>query len=113
MNDADKNRKILNSFTGEIKNGHHQIQGFSGDYNEAFTFWEERKITDAVLRSQKEVAAELKKFRDASASPEERERLQYLLSHIDFLSPFADSWKQAHQLHVLIQDALKLKRGGQ
>jgi hypothetical protein len=39
LNDTDRDRLILCSFTGEIKDGHHQINEYSGDYSEAFRFW--------------------------------------------------------------------------
>lgn len=113
MTDMDKNRLILDSFTGEIKDGHHQVQAFSGDYSEAFTFWSNNKISDEVLNSQKAVAQTLRELTDKADSLKEKERLEYLTKHIEFLSPFAESWRLAMEIHKNLQEALKLKRAGQ
>ena len=113
MTDTDKSRGILNSFTGEIKDGHHQIQAFSGDYSEAFTFWSDREITEEMLQSQKTIGRKLRALTESSSSPKERERMEYLTSHVEFLSPFAESWRQAIKLHKLLQEALELKKGGE
>jgi len=109
---TDRDRKLLCTFTGEVRDGHAVQQEFSGDYGEAFEFWRDFQIPPAVIASQKEVAAALRELGGAAASPTEKERLGYLMGHVEFLVPYADAWILAHRLHLVLQAALDLKQKG-
>jgi hypothetical protein len=107
---ADRDRKLLSTFTGEIKDGHAATHEFSGDYNEAFTFWNNYEPAPSVVESQKQVAAALRHITDEAASPAEKERLEYLTRHVEFLVPYAEAWTLAHRLHLVLQAAAELKK---
>jgi hypothetical protein len=112
LDECDRERQLLCSFTGQIKDGHHQIHEYSGDYNEAFQFWNGYEPASEVKASQAMVARALRELSDAAASPLERERLEYLTRHIEFLVPYADSWSLAWRLQQLLTKARDLKRQG-
>jgi hypothetical protein len=112
LNDTDRDRLILCSFTGEIKDGHHQIHEYSGDYSEAFRFWLDYAPTAEVMKSQAMVAANLRQLTAAASSPAERERLNYLARFVEFLTPYSESWLLSSRLHNLLQQALELKKQG-
>lgn len=111
LDETDRDRRILCSFTGEIKDGHHQIHEYSGDYNEAFQFWNGYEPPQAIKDTQKEVAAALRALTDSAAGLE-RERLNYLARHVEFLVPYAESWSLAFRLHQVLQQAAELKKQG-
>jgi hypothetical protein len=113
LDDTDRDRLILCSFTGEIKDGHHQIKEYSGDYSEAFRFWLGYDPPAEVMKSQAKVAANLRQLTAAASSPAERERLNYLARFVEFLVPYSESWVLASRLHQLLQQALELKKQGQ
>jgi hypothetical protein len=109
LDDADRERRLLCSFTGEIKDGHHQIHGYSGDYNEAFQFWNGYEPHQEVKQSQAEVARQLRALTDFLTGAE-AEQLNYLTRHIEFLVPYAESWSLAFHLHQVLQKAAELKK---
>ena len=109
---ADRDRKLLCTFSGEVRDGHAVQQEFTGDYDEAFEFWRDFQIRPALIASQKEVAAAMRELFGAAASPIEKERLAYLAGHVEFLVPYADAWMLAHRLHLVLQAALDLKQKG-
>jgi hypothetical protein len=110
--DLSADGRILCSFTGEIKNGHHQIQAYSGDYDEAFQFWNGYEPPQKVKDSQARVAVQLRALTEAAQSPAERERLNYLTRHVEFLVPYSESWSLAFHLNQKLQQAKELKRQG-
>jgi hypothetical protein len=112
LEETDRERRILCSFTGEIKDGHHQIHEYSGDYNEAFQFWNGYEPSAEVRKSQVEVAKALRELTEAASSSAERERLDYLARHVEFLVPYSESWSLAYHLHQVLQQALELKKQG-
>jgi len=112
LNETDRDRRILGSFTGEIKDGHYQIHEYSGDYDEAFQFWNGYEPPAEVKQSQAEVARSLRALTDAASSPAERERLNYLARHVEFLVPYAESWSLASHLHQVLQQAAELRKQG-
>jgi len=112
LDDTDRDRLILCSFTGEIKDGHHQINEYSGDYSEAFRFWLGYDPPAEVMKSQAKVAANLRQLTAAASSPVERERLNYLARFVEFLTPYSESWVLSSRLHNLLQQALELKKQG-
>ena len=61
--------------------------------------------------SQKQVAEELRALA-APATTAEGERLNYLTRHIEFLTPYAESWSLAYHLHQVLQQAVELKKAG-
>ncbi len=112
LDETDRDRLILCSFTGEIKDGHHEIHQFSGDYSEAFQFWLEYDPPPEVLKSQAKVAASLRELTAAASSADERERLNYLAKFVEFLTPYSESWILSSRLHKILQKALELKKHG-
>jgi hypothetical protein len=112
LDDNDRERKILCTWTGKMKDGHSEIHDFSGDYSDAFSFWEDHVPTDDVLKSQAEVARQLRALTDAASSPAEHERLNYLTRFVEFLTPYSESWTLAHNLHLKLQKAGDLKKAG-
>ena len=111
LNQTDRDRRILCSFTGEVKDDHHQIHEYSGDYDEAFQFWNGYEPPAEIKISQKQVAQELRAL-TAAATTAEGERLNYLTRHIEFLTPYAESWSLAYRLHQVLQQAVELKKSG-
>jgi hypothetical protein len=113
LNDTDEKRLILDSWTGEIKDGHHQIHEYSGDYDEAFQFWNGYEPPEEVKKSQAEVARQLRDLTNSASSPAERERMNYLARHVEFLVPYSDSWSYAYHIDLHLKKALELKRKGE
>jgi hypothetical protein len=109
---ADRDRKLLCTWAGEIKDGHAVTREYSGDYSEAFTFWNDYEPEAATLQSQKEVAESLRSIADTAATPLERERLDYLARHVEFLVPYSEAWILAHRIHRILKEAGELKRDG-
>ena len=112
LEDTDRDRLILCSGTGKLKDGRAETHDFSGEYAEAFSFWEDHVPTDAVMKSQAEVARQLRALTDAASSPAEHERLNYLTRFVEFLTPYSESWTLAHNLHLKLQKAGDLKKAG-
>jgi len=109
LEDTDRDRLILCTWTGQIKNGHSEIQDYSGDYGEAFVFWTHHEPAASVKQSQAEVARQLRALTDAASSPAESERLNYLTRFVEFLAPYSESWSLAQRLHLKLQQASELK----
>ena len=112
LDETDRDRRILCSATGEIKNGRQQTHEYSGDYDEGFQFWNGYEPSAAVKASGAEVARALGALADAASSSAERERLDYVARHVEFLGPYAESWSVAWRLHQVLQRALDLKTKG-
>ncbi|MBS1871981.1 MAG: hypothetical protein JSU00_02115 [Acidobacteria bacterium] len=112
LTDTDKEQKLLCTGTKEVKDGHVVQHEFSGDYNEAFTFWNDYEPDPAIVVSQQQVAVALRDLANAAASPTEKERLEYLTRHVEFLVPYAAAWTGAHRLHAILGKAAELKKGG-
>jgi len=109
---ADRDRKLLSTWTGKIKDGHAETQEYSGDYTEGFTFWNQYEPDPAVVASQKEVAAALRRIANAAASPAEAERLEYITRHIEFMVHYTEAWTLAHRIHGVLGAAGELKKKG-
>jgi len=109
---TDRDRLILNSFTGKIVDGHHQIHEYSGDYDEAFEFWRGYVPPEEVRVSQAKVAQQLRALTENASSSAERERLDYLARYVEFLVPYSESWILAAGLHKVLQQAQELKQNG-
>jgi hypothetical protein len=112
LTDADKNRKLLATGSDEKKDGHVVQREYSGDYNEAFTFWNDYEPEPKVVASQREVAAAMRGIAGAAQSPLERERLEYLARHVEFMVPYTDAWITAHRMHAVLKAAGELKEAG-
>jgi hypothetical protein len=112
LEDSDRNRKLLSTFTGNYKNGHAEIREFSGDYSEAFEYWRNFEPSPEVMASQKQVAAALRSLANAASSPYEKERLEYLTGHVEFLTPYSQAWTLAHRLHKILTEAGEMKKAG-
>jgi hypothetical protein len=110
LEDTDRERLILCSWTGKIEDGHSEIHEYSGDYDEAFQFWNDYEPTDSVKKSQAEVAQRLRALADSALSAAERERLNYLTRFVEFLTPYSESWSLAFRLNQKLQKAGELKK---
>jgi hypothetical protein len=110
LEDTDHDRLVLCSWTGEIKNGHSEVHEYTGDYDEAFQFWNGYEPPESVRKSQAEVAQQLRALTDSASSPAERERLNYLTRFIEFLTPYSESWSLALHLNQKLQKASELKK---
>ncbi|HMD85676.1 MAG TPA: hypothetical protein VKO18_13360 [Terriglobia bacterium] len=110
LEDTDRDRLILCTWTGQIKDGHSETNEFSGDYDEAFQFWDDQKPSESIMKSQAEVGRQLRALADAASSPAERERLNYLARFVEFLTPYSESWLLAQRLHLKLQKASELKK---
>jgi len=110
LEDTDRDRLILCSWTGQIKDGHSEIHEYSGDYDEAFQFWNGYEPSEDVKKSQTEVAKQLRALTDSASSPGERERLNYLTRFVEFLTPYSQSWSLAAHLSQKLQKASELKK---
>ncbi|MGO9272669.1 MAG: hypothetical protein ACLQOO_20945 [Terriglobia bacterium] len=122
---TDRDRLILCSFTGKIEKGHHEIHEFTGDYDEAFQFWNELPKTgrrrhgahgyeppEEVKASQLAVARDVRALADNASSAAERERLDYFARYLEFLTPYSESWSLALHLNQVLQQAQALKKQG-
>jgi hypothetical protein len=110
LEDTDRDRLILCSWTGQIKNGHSETNEYSGDYNEAFQFWMDHEPTESVKKSQAEVARRFRELTNAASSPAEHERLNYLTRFMEFIVPYSETWSLAHHLNLKLQQANELKK---
>jgi hypothetical protein len=110
LEDTDRDRLILCSWTGQVKDGHSEIHEYSGDYDEAFQFWNGYDIPDSVKNSQAEVGQQLRALADSASSPAERERLNYLTRFVEFLTPYCESWSLAFRLNQKLHQASELKK---
>ena len=110
LEDTDRDRLILCSWTGQVKDGHSEIHEYSGDYDEAFQFWNGYDVPDSVKNSQAEVGQQLRALTDSASSPAERERLNYLTRFVEFLTPYSESWSLALCLNQKLQKASELKK---
>jgi hypothetical protein len=110
LEDTDRDRLILCSWTGQIKNGHSEIDEYAGDYSEGFRFWLDHDPSESVKTSQAEVGRQLRALTDAASSPAERERLNYLTRFVEFLTPYAETWSLARQLNLKLEQASALKK---
>jgi hypothetical protein len=110
LEETDRDRLILCSWTGEMKDGHSEIHEFTGDYDEAFQFWNDYDVPENVKKSQAELAQQLRALADSASSPAEHERLNYLTRFVEFLTPYSESWSLAHRLNQKLQEASELKK---
>jgi hypothetical protein len=110
LEDTDRDRLILCSWTGQMENGHSQINEYGGDYSEGFQFWMHHKPSESVTKSQAEVARQLRALTAAATSPAEHERLNYLTRFVEFLVPYCETWDLAQSLHLKLQHASELKK---
>jgi hypothetical protein len=106
---ADKDRTLLSTGTFETKDGHTVTHEFSGDYSEAFTFWNNYEPAPGIVASQKLAAAALSQLTQQAASPQERERLAYLAGHVEFLVPYTEAWTLAHRIQKVLDTKSKDK----
>lgn len=111
LNETDRDRRILCTFTGEIKDGRHQTHEYAGDYNEAFNYWNGYEPEKEVTESQKKVAEQLRAL-TAPAGTAEGERLNHITRHIEFLVPYSEAWSAAFALHKVLEKAAALKKDG-
>ena len=110
LEDTDRDRLILSSWTGEIKDGHSEIHEYTGDYDEAFQFWSGYEPADSIKKSQAEVARALRDLTATATSPGEHERLNYLTRFIEFLTPYSESWSLAFHLNEKLTQATDLRK---
>ena len=109
---VDRERLILCSFTATIENGHHQTHEYTGDYDEAFQFWNGYEAPHEIKTSQAEVARDLRALAENASSQAEGERLDYFARYVEFLVPYSESWSLAFRQHQVLQQAQDLKKQG-
>jgi len=112
LEDTGRDRLILCSWTGRIKDGHHEIHEYTGDYDEAFEFWRGYEPPESTKRSQAEVARQLRGLAAAASSAAERERLGYLAGFVELLTPYSESWSLAFRLSEKLKEATALRKQG-
>ena len=112
LTDADQGHKLLSTYSGEVSGGHAVQHEFSGDYDEAFMYWEPYHPLDRVVSSQKQVAAALRAIAGQAAGPNERERLEYLTRFVEFLGPYAEAFDLAHRMGTILKDCAEMKKAG-
>jgi len=110
LEDTDRDRLILCTWTGEIKDGHSEIHEYTGDYDEAFQFWNGYEPSDSVKQSQVEIARRLRALTEGASSAAERERLNYLTRFVEFLTPYSESWSLAFHLNQILTQASQMKK---
>jgi len=64
------------------------------------------------MASQKQVASEMRSIADQAAGARERERLEYLTKHIEFLVPYAEAFNLAHNMDRILRDCAEMKKAG-
>ncbi len=109
---TDRDRLILCTFTGKIEKGHHQTHEYTGDYDEAFQFWNGYEPPQEVKKSQSEVAQDLRALAGGASSAAEHERLDYFARYVEFVVPYSESWSLAFHLNHILQQAQDLKKQG-
>ncbi|HUY15402.1 MAG TPA: hypothetical protein VMX16_17500 [Terriglobia bacterium] len=112
LDDTDRDRLILCSWDGQIKDGHHETHEYTGDYDEAFQFWNGYEPPESIKQSQAQVARQLRGLADSASSLTERERLNYLAGFVEFLTPYSESWSLAFHLNEKLKNAAELKKQG-
>jgi hypothetical protein len=112
LNEADRDRLILSSWSGRIINGHHEIHEYTGDYDEAFQYWNGYEPSESIKQSQAKVALELRQLTNEASSAAEGERLNYLARHVEFVVPYSESWSLAFHLYQALERASGLKKAG-
>lgn len=112
LNSTDRDRLILSSWSGKIVDGHHQIHEYSGDYDQAFQYWNGYEPPESVKQSQAKVAQELRSLTNEASSPAEYERVNYITRHVEFLVPYSDSWGAAFHLYQVLEKADNLRKAG-
>jgi hypothetical protein len=109
---TDRDRLILCSFFRRTDNGHAEMHEYTGDYNEAFQFWNGYEPSAEIKASQAEVARQLRTLADSASSATERERVDYFARYVEFLTPYAESWSLAYGLNQVLQQTQDLKKKG-
>jgi len=110
LEETDRDRLVLCSWTGQVIDGHSEIHEFTGDYDEAFQFWSGYDVPESVKKSQADVAQQLRALTSAASSSAERERLNYLTRFVEFLTPYSESWSLAFRLNKILQNAHDLRK---
>ncbi|MGO9894487.1 MAG: hypothetical protein ACLPX8_09795 [Bryobacteraceae bacterium] len=110
--EADRDGKLLSTNPGETSDGHAVQHEFSGDYNEGFLYWHPYHPSDRIMASQKQVAGALRSIADQAAGAHERERLEYLAKHVEFLVPYAEAFNLAHSMDRILKDCAEMKKAG-
>jgi hypothetical protein len=110
--EADRGGQLLSTNTGEKSGGHAVQHEFSGDYSESFQYWQPYHPSDRIMSSQKQVAGELRAIADQAAGATERERLEYLTKHVEFLVPYAEAFNLAHSMDRILKDCAEMKKAG-
>jgi hypothetical protein len=110
LEDTDRNLKILSSYGGVGADGHIKVNAYSGDYSEAFEYWNDPPPSAGIVASQKQVAGALRSLADGATSAYEKERLEYISRHIEFQVPYSEAWSLAHKLHGILKAAGELKK---
>lgn len=109
---VDRDQSLLRTGRDVIKDGHVVQTEFTGDYSEAFTYWTSSKVTDNVRASQQQVAHELRALTDAAPAVE-KERMEHITRHVEFMAHYADAWIHAQDLNEVLKRAAVLRKARQ
>jgi hypothetical protein len=112
LNEADRDRLILSSWSGKIVDGHYEVHEYTGDYDEAFQYWNGYEPSESIKQSQAKVAQELRHLTNGASSPAEHDRLNYLTRHVEFVVPYSETWSLAFHLYQVLEKADGLRKSG-
>jgi hypothetical protein len=112
LSDIDRNQTLLRTGSDEVKDGHVVQTEFSGDYSEAFTYWSASKVTDKARASQQQAARELRVLTDAAPAVE-KNRMEHVTRHVEFMTHYAEAWIHAQALDEVLKRAVALRKNKQ
>jgi len=110
--DVDRDQPLLQTGSDKVKDGHVVQTEFTGDYSEAFTYWTSSKVTDKVRAAQQQVAHELRALTDG-ASAVEKDRMEHVTRHVEFMAHYAEAWSAAQALNEVLKRAVALRKNKQ
>lgn len=112
LSGADRDQTLLRTGSDQVKDGHIVQTEFTGDYSEAFEYWSASKVSDKVRASQLQVASELRALTDAAPAVE-KDRMEHVTRHVEFMAHYAEAWILAQALHEVLKRAVSLRKNKQ
>jgi hypothetical protein len=109
LSDIDRNQTLLRTGSDVMKDGHVVQTEFSGDYSEAFEYWSTSKVSEKVRASQQQAARELRAVTD-SAPAIEKDRMEHVTRHVEFMAHYAEAWIHAQALNEVLKRAVALRK---
>jgi hypothetical protein len=110
LSGIDRNQSLLRTGSDVVKDGHVVQMEFTGDYDEGFKYWTiSTKVSDAVRAAQQQAASELRALTD-SAPAVEKDRMEHVTRHIEFMAHYAEAWIDAQALNEVLKRAVELRK---